>query len=241
MVARMNGIHNPIRMYDYRGRLYFSETPVSGTIGVGGLAQPNFGYAPSNQPAPAAGQDNYCYDSSFHTSGAFFTGLSPQTTLQVNVKMLIEVAPGPGSALVTVAKPSPVYDPLALELYSRAINEMPVAVPASMNPAGEWWSGVLSTIGDVAGPALSAIGLAPVGMGVSAAAKMLSGIAKKADGSLEKFRAAKAEKAAQNGLSKAEQKIENVTRQLAASTIRRKSAPKKKKKKNGGGDQIYTV
>lgn len=229
IVFRQNGLNNPIQMYDYRQRLYFAETPVSGSVGTGGMASgfPGITGTVTNAPPPAF--DNFFFDSPFHTSGLYFSGLSNATTLTVNLKLLVEVAPGPTSPFVTVATPSPEYDPLALEMYSRAMNVMPIGVPQKMNPAGEWWSGVLSTIGDIAMPALSAIGLAPVGMAVAGASKMLSKVAKSADGSLEKFRENQKKK---NGgkPTKAEREIEGISDRLAKASVR-KSVSKKGKKK----------
>lgn len=231
-VFRQNGINNPIRMYDYRQRLYLQENTASTTLGVGGLATAPSTIGGGTTIIPVdGGWDNFAFDSPFHTSGAYFSGLSNQTTLQVNLKLLIEVAPGPSSPLVTVASPSPVYDPLALEMYSRAINSMPVSVPQTFNPAGEWWSGILSTIGDIAMPALSAIGLAPVGMGVSAAAKMLSGVAAKADGSLVKFQEKQKERRREKGLTKAEKEIESISTRLSNASIRKSNQPRKRAKK----------
>lgn len=47
------------------------------------------------------------YFAPYNTTGAYFTGLSIQTTLQVNVKWILETAPGPRSTFATLAQPSP--------------------------------------------------------------------------------------------------------------------------------------
>lgn len=87
--------------------------------------------------------------SSFNTSGVYLTGLSYQTTLQLNVKFLIEASPGPRSQLATLARPSPDYDPEALRLAAQIMSHAPVGVPFSMNPTGEWWGEILGVLGDV--------------------------------------------------------------------------------------------
>jgi hypothetical protein len=88
-------------------------------------------------------------------ASAFFTGLAPQTTLQITVHVYREVGVSVrhNPILVPLAYPSCPYDPLALELYARAIRDTPHAVPVGMNPAGEFWRNVMNLIKDAA-PAL---------------------------------------------------------------------------------------
>lgn len=89
------------------------------------------------------------YDMPYNTSGVYLTGLSNQTTLQVNLKMLIEVAPGPLDAFATIAVESPEYDSAAIALYSKIVSRLPPAVPADMNPDGEFYQNVLETLGSL--------------------------------------------------------------------------------------------
>jgi hypothetical protein len=89
--------------------------------------------------------------------GAIFAGLSPQTTLQLTVRYYWELIPDVSDPMMLVmAKPSPCVDPLALQLYSRALEHLPVAVPVSENPLGEWFD----TVMDVLTTALPVIGSA---------------------------------------------------------------------------------
>jgi len=108
-----------------------------------------------------------------HSAGAAFTGLSSQTTLTLSVNYYYEYFPSSADVgLVTLAKPSACYDPLALELYSIALSEMPVGVEASMNGLGDWFAGLVSrfapTIGSlltpVFGPGAAAVGVAAKGI-----------------------------------------------------------------------------
>jgi hypothetical protein len=119
----------------------------------------------------------------FDTSGVHFTGLSYTTTLTVNVRWLIERIPGPNEAdLVVLATPSASYDSLALELYTRCVNDMPPGVMLSENPLGEWFRDALSKVSDWAPkvgnalgtfiPGASIIGNG-VGMAAGAAKKMI--------------------------------------------------------------------
>ncbi len=88
-------------------------------------------------------------DAPFDISGVHFTGLSYATTLTVNVRWLIERMPGPKETdLVVLATPSPTYDPLAFDLYTRCMRDMPPGVMLKENPLGEWFKSALSSAAD---------------------------------------------------------------------------------------------
>lgn len=88
----------------------------------------------------------------------FATGLSPETTLTIRARNLIERYPNDQEPeIVVLATPTASYDPIALEIYSRVIGMMPAAVMFKENPAGEWWQRILGGIADVAGPMLIAL------------------------------------------------------------------------------------
>jgi hypothetical protein len=110
------------------------------------------------------------YYAPFNTSGIYASGLSPQSTLQVNVKILLEVAPDPTSTLATLAQPSPPCDYEAVRLASNAFSALPVGVPFDENPNGEWFRSVLGTLGALS---TSASGINPlfgiIGRGLSLA------------------------------------------------------------------------
>jgi hypothetical protein len=89
----------------------------------------------------------------FDTTGAFFTGLSPQTVLTLKVRFYVERAPTWNDTnLAPLASPSANYDVAALELYAAAINMLPCAVQVAENAHGDWWRSVLKVLGHVAGP-----------------------------------------------------------------------------------------
>jgi hypothetical protein len=98
---------------------------------------------------------------SFHTGGVIFTGLSNQSTLQLTSTFYIERFPAPAnpdeSDLVVLAKPSPEYDLLAQEIYSRCIATMPVGVMVKENGLGDWFRDVIRKVTDFTTPVLSAI------------------------------------------------------------------------------------
>lgn len=114
----------------------------------------------------------------FDVSGCIFSGLSPQTTLQVTVKYYFERIPTfTDPSLVVLASPTAQYDPVALEIYSRVMSELPVGVPVGENPLGEWFSDVLAAVEEWApriGSALSFLpGASLVGQGLGIGAKAL--------------------------------------------------------------------
>lgn len=98
-----------------------------------------------------------------HQAGAIFSGLSPQTTLTLNVNIYIETFPSYSDAsLMVLATPSCQYDPVALNLLSHVMSTLPVGVPAYQNGLGEWFSEVVDVVADWApkvGAAMGAIGL----------------------------------------------------------------------------------
>lgn len=93
----------------------------------------------------------------FDITGAVFTGLSEQSALTVTVRYLIERFPEKDSPdLIVLGRPSPSYDPLALELYARCLEHLPSAVMVKENPFGEWFGKILQTIGKYA-PAVGSV------------------------------------------------------------------------------------
>lgn len=83
--------------------------------------------------------------------GAYFTGLAPQTTLDVVCRFIIEVFPGVNdSVLLPLARPSPSHDAKALEAYRMLVNAMPVAVPVAWNGSGAWLKNVMQAAKPVA-------------------------------------------------------------------------------------------
>jgi hypothetical protein len=83
----------------------------------------------------------------FNLSGAYFTGLSNQTTLTIDVKWIVEKFPNHDNTnLVVLAKKSPMFDPLALEMYARIADALPAGVPVCENAIGDW----IETIADLA-------------------------------------------------------------------------------------------
>jgi hypothetical protein len=96
--------------------------------------------------------------SEFDLCGAFFTGLTPQTTLVVNWNVIVERFPSNDDLdLVVLANPSPELDDVAIKFYSHASRMLPTGVPVAMNGFGDWFKDVVSTASDYIAPVLSAI------------------------------------------------------------------------------------
>jgi len=115
---------------------------------------------------------------SYNHAGAYFSGLSNSTTLQLNAVYYIERFPSQlDSALVVLARSSPRLDCVALDLYSECIREMPVGVPQAENGFGDWFADAVSSAADFVSPVLSAIPL-PMTQGLSGIVKSVGGAAK---------------------------------------------------------------
>jgi hypothetical protein len=116
--------------------------------------------SPMNSPLP------------FDISGAVFSGLNPNSTLQVTVKYMIERIPAISEPnLLVLTRPPCPFDPLAIEMYSRITTILPVACKVSDNPDGEFWASILdalSAIAPIVGGAFSSI-TGPIGPAIGAA------------------------------------------------------------------------
>lgn len=124
---------------------------------------------------PMPSDSSRCHVYPFDITGAIFTGLSPETSLTVTVRYLIERFPGPDNAdLIVLGRPSPAYDPLVLELYSRCLEHLPSVVPVGENPLGEWFAKVLGSIAKYA-PAVASVIPHPVVSTIVRGAGMLAG------------------------------------------------------------------
>jgi len=94
----------------------------------------------------------------FHTFGAIFSGLSDETTLILNQNAFIEKFPAVDDLeVLPLATPSAEYDPDVLDLYSRIVSDLPVAVPVRENGLGDWFFDAATTAAKYLGPVLSAM------------------------------------------------------------------------------------
>jgi len=126
LVPTLSNVINEFAPFDNTGRIYLANN--YGTNYPSG----NMG-ALISQLLPAVSTSALSpvyYPSVFNTSGCLMTGCSPTSTFTVNVKYLVESAPGPRSPFVTLSQPSAAYDPEAIRLYSQMVNHLPSGVPS---------------------------------------------------------------------------------------------------------------
>jgi len=75
------------------------------------------------------------------TTGAYFTGLSPETTFIITWRVGLERLPAANKpTFLALAQPSASYDPNALVLYNLICNSLPPGCPQGYNDAGRWFS-----------------------------------------------------------------------------------------------------
>jgi len=136
--------------------------------GVTSAASNQYGTTATYMPAPTMTPP-------YHMVGAYFTGLSLQTTLTINTIWYVERFPTPfDNDLVVLTRPSPPFDPMAMELYGRSLQSMPAGVMVKENPFGEWFQDLIHNIAQAAAPALKAASIVP---GYGPAFGMAGGVA----------------------------------------------------------------
>jgi hypothetical protein len=109
-----------------------SEPRLGGGVVTLGTSPPDFG-----NPGGMAGA---CHFSRMNTTGAYFTGLSHESTLFVTWRVGIERLPAANKpTFLALAQPSATYDPSALVLYNLVANVLPPGCPQGYNDAGKWF------------------------------------------------------------------------------------------------------
>lgn len=170
-VGCLNSINNPLQVLAGRTTILVAP-PLTGvqlsTNGSNNLrgAYTHRAYVTPPGTTPLAEPYNSATVFPFDVSGIIFTGLHPETSLQVTVKYLMERIPTYSETdLVSLTRPPPGYDPIILELYSRVMSDLPVGVTVDENPLGEWFWDILKGV-EVVAP-LIGTALAPLTGGVS--------------------------------------------------------------------------
>lgn len=109
----------------------------------------------STSAVNAAGVSSYSFGSipnrlipvEVSRTGAYFTGLSDTTVLQLKVRFLIERVPMvQDEQIYSLSKLSPPADPGFWELYSRLAEHLPPGCMQSDNPLGEWFNNVTGLV-----------------------------------------------------------------------------------------------
>jgi hypothetical protein len=142
------------------------------------------------------------------TTGVWYTGLSLTSTLMVRVRYFVEYLPVQGDGYISkLAVPSPLYDPFAIELYSKLATKMPAAVPANANHFGDWWNDAMDWITNnspIIGEALGTIipQAQLIGRMTAVAANQMKGHAAHVQSSLKQIKNEMNRKPAQNAIKK---------------------------------------
>lgn len=122
-----------------------------------------------------AGTDSTNVALPFSLSGAFLTGLSPETTLTVNLTYYVEQFPSFGSALKRVSGPSAPEDPAALAFYSKLVRHLPTGVEVNDNFNAAFIRGIASLARTIARAAPTVV---KVARGVATGADMVQSLVK---------------------------------------------------------------
>lgn len=170
-VCRFAGVENPPFTVDYNLPVLFEEDDIpSVKIALNTVSFPNTSAIlfPAGAMNPTASYSQVPAWKSFpiHTSGSIFTGLSDQTTLRLNFNVILESFPGPRDVKdLSIATPSPAFDPRTLEIYSHTLCSAPVSVPVAENPLGEWFTDVIGKVGNFLATSVNPIA-ATIGTGM---------------------------------------------------------------------------
>lgn len=93
--------------------------------------------------------------SNIDASSSMFTGLNNVASMTLTVHYFVESFPSVAEPdILVLATASAPSDHLALELYSAAVQHLPVAVRVGMNPSGEWWGDVIEKATAAIAPAI---------------------------------------------------------------------------------------
>lgn len=91
-----------------------------------------------------------CLIGNFNTNGAYFTGLSAETTLTVVLHTVVELFPAPyDNAYLSMARTRPMSDPNAINLALQTLKELPFGVPRDENDLGKWFKRAMSTVAKI--------------------------------------------------------------------------------------------
>lgn len=159
--------------------------PTASAHDVGSFVSPGLvGDTYTNVFGPPVGNFKSAYNaapathfSRMSTAGAYFTGLSPQTTLFVTWRVGLERLPAANKpTFLALAQPSATFDPNALLLYNLIANHLPPGCPQGWNDLGKWFNTIANVAKNVipgAFPLVSTAQMILNGLGAPMAAKAL--------------------------------------------------------------------
>lgn len=105
-------------------------------------------YAPAGAYTTTSPNIYACASAEIPTSlsGAYFTGLSPETTLSLVVRAFIEVFPRFDDPNFALARPSPAYDPEVATVVTAIQRAMLPGYPVGMNAKGDFFAAVVDKL-----------------------------------------------------------------------------------------------
>jgi len=199
VIGTMCEVSNPPKQLTLGGR-HFRWRSLAGATG-GQQNGTGVGYYPEvtyTSGIPTGGSDTYYQSTPYDTNGAYFTGLAPYgstypSQITLNCRILIEQFPYPSDTTMTLAHPSPCYDPKALEIYSAVVQRLKPYCMVKDNPKAEFWNVIMNLVKDIA-PVVG-IALSPFTGGASIPiSAIVSGAAGATELALQNNRAAQAKK-----------------------------------------------
>lgn len=145
------------------------------TPGSSGVSGPSVGaYKAARNAAPAT------HFSRMSTAGAYFTGLSPQSTLFITWRVGLERLPAANKpTFLALAQPSATFDPNALLLYNLIANHLPPGCPQGWNDLGKWFTTIANVAKNVIPAAFPMVSTAQMilnGLGAVKQAQALPGV-----------------------------------------------------------------
>jgi len=90
-----------------------------------------------------------CYEAPCAQAGAYFTGLSANTTLTVDFRCFVEVFPSVGDTSYALARLAPEYEPKVSRIIEELTEELLPGYPVGMNAKGDFFREVASSLGEV--------------------------------------------------------------------------------------------
>jgi len=156
-VSSFHNLENPATLIKPQAPLITSPdtNDLEGSVSTSGLYYPI--------PSPTLGTTSTQATMSFrvhniHMNGCIFQGLSNSTTLTINWNVFLETFPSNDDAeILPLATPSASFDPLVLDIYSRVLTDLPVAVPVKENGLGDWFYDAVQTAAKYIGPVLTGL------------------------------------------------------------------------------------
>lgn len=116
-----------------------------------------FGNTPPNTAIVGAAPEtpglfqNRLRHAAIETTGTYFTGLSSQSVLTLEMVFIIESRPTPADpTLLSLASPACPLDPLAIKMYAEIRKRLPPGVPVNMNAKGDWFRMIQKVAREVA-------------------------------------------------------------------------------------------